>query len=52
MARPIKETPTLVGADAQLLASKIDNPRTVCETEVIEARQAYESMMRMAQFNF
>ncbi|MCQ2258832.1 MAG: hypothetical protein MJZ41_12705 [Bacteroidaceae bacterium] len=52
MARPIKETPVLVGKEAQRLVAKIDNPRAVSAAEVAVARQAYESMMSIAKFNF
>lgn len=52
MARPIKDTPVLVGKEAERLAAKIDNPRTVSASEVVAARHAYESMMSIAKFNF
>ena len=52
MARPIKETPVLVGKEAERLVAKIDNPRTVSASEVVAARHAYESMMSIAKFNF
>ena len=52
MAKPIKETPVLVGEEALRFAAKIDNPRTVSSEEVKAARQSYESVMAIAKFNF
>ena len=52
MAKPIKETPVLRGKEAQRLAEKIDNPRTVDASEVVAAREAYDAVMAIAKFNF
>ena len=52
MAKPIKETPVLVGSEAIRLAKKIDNPRVVTSQEVIQARDAYNAVMSIAKFQF
>lgn len=52
MAKPIKETPVLVGSEAIRLAKKIDNPRVVTSQEVILARDAYNAVMSIAKFQF
>lgn len=52
MAKPIKETPVLIGKDAVRLVAKIDNPRKVSDEEVATARKAYESVLSIAKFNF
>ena len=52
MAKPIKETPVLVGSESIRLAKKIDNPRVVTSQEVIQARDAYNAVMSIAKFQF
>ena len=52
MARPIKETPTLYGREAQRIIDMIDNPRPVTQEEVQRAQSAYETMMAIANFEF
>lgn len=52
MAKPIKETPVLRGKEAQRFAKRIDNPRAVDAMEVYAAREAYNSVMAIAKFQF
>lgn len=46
MARPIKETPTLYGADARRFERMIVNPKSVCERMI----RNYEAIKAIATF--
>jgi len=52
MARPIKETPTLYGEDARRFAYAVEHPKQVSQSEVLRAKEVYESIMRNAAFAF
>ena len=52
MARPIKETPTLHGAEAKKFEQRLAHPKPVSQKAVDEARDAYNRVMSIAQFTF
>ena len=52
MARPIKETPILIGKDARVFEEKINNPRIVTQAEIKAARESYDRLMSIAKFAF
>ena len=52
MARPIKETPTLRGAEAQKFEQRVLHPKPVTQKAVDEARDAYNRIMSIAKFAF
>ena len=52
MARPIKETPTLRGAEAIEFERKLNHPQMVSGDEVKEAHDAYNRVMSIAKFTF
>lgn len=52
MARPIKETPTLRGAEAQAFEYRIAHPKRVSQEAVDAAKDAYYRVMSIAKFAF
>lgn len=52
MARPIKETPELLGTDALRFESLISNPNPVPEKEKARARNNYEIMKAISNFQW
>jgi len=50
MARPIKETPTLYGADARRFEKEIANPKKISAKERKEMDAAYEWFKSRATF--
>lgn len=52
MARPIKETPTLYGREAQRIIDMIDNPRPVTQEEVQRAQRVYDAVIAKINFEF
>lgn len=52
MARPIKETPILTGADAIRFQQMIDSPSPVSIEEKERARRAYELMKSISNFQW
>lgn len=52
MARPIKETPTLYGREAQRIIDMIDNPRPVTQEEVQRAQRVYDAVIAKINFVF
>ena len=52
MARPIKETPTLRGAEAQAFEYRMSHPKPVTQEAVDNARDTYNRVMSIAKFTF
>ncbi|MDE7412495.1 MAG: hypothetical protein K2N05_01715 [Muribaculaceae bacterium] len=52
MARPIKETPVLMGQDADRFETLISNPKPVSKEEKERARKAYEVMKSISNFQW
>ena len=52
MARPIKETPELQGADAVRFEEFIANPQPVSDEERKRAQKAYELMKSISNFQW
>ena len=50
MARPIKETPTLYGADARKFEKLIENPKPASSEEKERIMRTYETMKAIATF--
>lgn len=50
MARPIKETPTLYGADARRFENLIANPKPASQEEKERIKHAYEAFKAIATF--
>ena len=46
MAKPIKETPILIGKDAERFAYAVEHPRTVSREEVLRAKATYERIKK------
>ena len=47
MARPIKETPVLFGADARRFEERMQNPPKVSSEKRDEIRNSYETVRKM-----
>lgn len=47
MARPIKETPILFGADAKRFEVRMKNPPKVSPEKRAQIRKSYETVMKM-----
>lgn len=52
MARPIKETPELTGKDAARFEALISTPKPVSPEEKDRAREAYEVMRSISNFQW
>ena len=52
MAKPIKETPELFGADAERFQKLIEMQEPVSEEEKLRARRAYETMKSLSNFQW
>ncbi len=52
MARPIKDTPVLTGKDAERFAERLANIIPESEEEKRKCKEAYESLMAIASFDF
>lgn len=52
MARPIKETPELHGKDAERFERTISKPQPVSKEEREKAREAYEFMKSISNFQW
>lgn len=50
MARPIKETPVVTGADAEKFAQRMANVGHATPKEIEEARRAYETFKAISNF--
>lgn len=50
MARPIKETPVLMGRDADNFAKRMANPTPVSKSDKEAARKAYEAFKAISTF--
>lgn len=50
MARPIKETPVLKGKDAELFVERMANVGRASDSEIAEARKAYEAFKAISTF--
>ncbi|HJA56117.1 MAG TPA: hypothetical protein H9951_12215 [Candidatus Bacteroides intestinigallinarum] len=48
MARPIRETPVLLGEDARRFEERIKNPRKVSKEELERVRKNYELVLKAA----
>ena len=48
MARPIRETPILLGEDARCFEERIKNPRKVSKEELERVRKNYELVLKAA----
>ncbi|RGQ99836.1 MULTISPECIES: hypothetical protein [Bacteroides] len=48
MARPIRETPILLGEDARRFEERIKNPRKVSKEELERVRKNYELVLKAA----
>lgn len=47
MARPIKETPILFGADGRRFEQRMQNPPKVSSEKKEQIRRSYEAVMKM-----
>lgn len=47
MARPIKETPILLGSDGRLFEERMQNPHKVSSDKRGEIRRSYETVIKM-----
>lgn len=47
MARPIKETPILYGADARRFEERMKNPPKVSPQKRADVRKSYETILKM-----
>lgn len=52
MARPIKETPELLGQDAVRFEALISDSKPVSDTEKERARKAYDLMKSISNFQW
>ena len=52
MARPIKDTPELYGKDAERFESIISKTKAASKTEKERAREAYETMRSISNFQW
>ena len=52
MARPIKETPTLSGKDAEQFLEYISTPHPAPKEEIEQARKIYEAVMSDPRSNW
>ena len=50
MARPIKETPVVTGADAEKFAQRMANVGRATSKDIEEARHAYEMFKAISKF--
>ncbi len=48
MARPVRETPILLGEDARRFEERMKNPRKVSKEELERVRKNYELVMKAA----
>ena len=48
MARPVRETPILLGEDARRFEERMKNPRKVAKEELERVRKNYELVMKAA----
>lgn len=48
MARPVRETPILLGEDARRFEERMKNPRKVSREELERVRKNYELVMKAA----
>ena len=52
MSKPIKETPILIGSDAERFAFAVEHPQAVSREDVLRAKAVYERLSKKNSFEF